>query len=82
MICDNLEIAVNHLIDAIQDANDEFERQKNRLISELDDFSDWCYLIEYVQQFLEICKINDNIHKLIENADDILREIKSLKEGK
>lgn len=82
MISDNLEIAVNHLIDAIQDANNEFECQKNRLINELDDFSDWCYLIEYVQQFLEICKINDNIHKLIENADDILREIKSLKEGK
>lgn len=82
MINDDLEIAIDHLINALQDANDEFERQKNRLISELDDFSDWSYLIEYVQQFLEICKINNDIHKLIENADDIVRKLKNMKEGK
>lgn len=82
MINDDLEIAINHLINALQDANDEFERQKNRLISELDDFSDWDYLIEYAQQFLEICKINNNIRKLIENADDMVRKLKNMKEGK
>lgn len=82
MINDDLEIAINHLINALQDANDEFKRQKNRLISELDDFSDWSYLIEYTQQFLEICKINNGIHKLIENADDIVRKLKNIKEGK
>ena len=82
MINDDLEIAINHLINALQDANYEFERQKNRLISELDDFSDWDYLIEYAQQFLEICKINNDIHKLIENADDIVRKLKNIKEGK
>ena len=82
MINDDLEIAINHLINALQDANDEFERQKNRLISELNDFSDWDYLIEYAQQFLEICKINNDIHKLIENADNILRKLKNIKEGK
>lgn len=82
MISDNIQIAINHLIKAIQDANDKYERQKDRLISELDDFSDWDYLIEYVQQFLEICKINDDIHKLIENADTILRKLENMKEGK
>ena len=82
MINDDLEIAINHLINALQDANYEFERQKNRLISELDDFSDWDYLIEYTQQFLEICKINNDIRKLIENADDIVRKLKNMKEGK
>ena len=79
MINDDLEIAINHLINALQDANDEFERQKNRLISELDDFSDWDYLIEYTQQFLEICKINNDIHELIENADDLVRKLKNMK---
>ena len=58
------------------------KKKKNRLISELDDFSDWSYLIEYAQQFLEICKINNDIHKLIENADDIVRKLKNMKEGK
>ena len=82
MINDDLEIAINHLINALQDANYEFERQKNRLMSELDDFSDWSYLIEYTQQFLEICKINNDIRKLIENADDIVRKLKNMKEGK
>lgn len=82
MINDNLEIAINHLIKAIQNANDEFEHQKDRLISELNDFSDWSYLIEYIQQFLEICKINDDIHKLIEDADTILRKLENMKEGK
>ena len=82
MINDNIQIAINHLISAIQDANDEFERQKDRLISELDDFSDWSYLIEYVQQFLDVCKINNDIHKLIEDADTILRKIENMKEGK
>ena len=82
MINDDLEIAINHLINALQDANDEFERQKNRLISELDDFSDWSYLTEYTQKFLEICEINNDIHKLIENADDIVRKLKNIKEGK
>ena len=82
MISDNIQIAINHLINALQDANDEFERQRDRLISELDDFSDWSYLIKYAQQFLEICKINDDIHKLIENADDIVRKLKNMKEGK
>lgn len=82
VINDDLEIAINHLINALQDANDEFERQRDRLISELNDFSDWNYLIEYAQQFLEICKINNDIRKLIENADDIVRKLKNIKEGK
>ena len=32
MVNDDLEIAINHLINALQDANNEFESQKNRLI--------------------------------------------------
>jgi len=82
MISDTIQIAINYLIKAIQGANDEFERQKDRLVSELDDFSDWSYLIEYVQQFLEICEINNDIHKLIENADTIVRKLENMKEGK
>lgn len=72
---DTIQIAINYLIKAIQFANDEFEHQKDRLINELDDFSDWNYLIEYIQQFLEICKINNDIHTLIENADAIIEKL-------
>ena len=79
---DNIEVAINYLTKALQDANYEFECQRDRLISESNDFSDWDYLIEYAQQFLEICKINNDIHKLIENADDIVRKLKNIKEGK
>lgn len=76
MINDDLEIAINHLINALQDANDEFERQKQITINELEDFSDWCFLIKDLEDLLEICNINDKIHKLIENADDIVRKLK------
>ena len=79
---DNVEVAINYLTKALQDANYEFECQRDRLISESNDFSDWDYLIEYAQQFLEICKINNDIHKLIENAVDIVRKLKNIKEGK
>lgn len=76
MISDNIEIAINHLIKSMQSANDEFERQKDRLINELNDFSDWSYLIDYVREFLGICEVNNDIHTLIEDADTILRNIK------
>lgn len=82
MISDNIQIAINYLVKAIQCANDEFEHKKDRLVSELDDFSDWSYLTEYTQKFLEICEINNDIHKLIENADTILRKLENMKEGK
>lgn len=72
---DNIEIAINHLIKAIQYANDEFEKQKQITISELEDFSDWSFLIKYLEDLLEIYKINDKIHKQIEELDELERFI-------
>ena len=72
---DNIEIAINHLIKAIQYASDEFERQKQITINELEDFSDWCFLIKDLEDLLEICNINDKIHKQIEELDVLKRFI-------
>ena len=72
---DNIEIAINHLIKAIQYANDEFERQKQITINKLEDFSDWCFLIKDLEDLLEICNINDKIHKQIEELDVLKRFI-------
>lgn len=82
MKSDNLEIAINHLIKAIQEANDTYEFKKVNVITELNDFSDWYYLIDELEQLTDICEVNAKIHKLIEDADEILRTIKKMKEGK
>ena len=76
---DNIEIAINHLIKAIQCANDEFEKQKQITINELEDFSDWCFLIKDLEDLLEICNINDKIHKQIEELDVLKRFIEGEK---
>lgn len=75
---DNIEIAINHLMRALQDANDDFEYHKTKVISELEDFSDWCFLIKDLEDLLEVCNINDKIHKQIESLDELLRYIKGV----
>lgn len=76
---DNVEIAINYLMKAIQIANDEYEIRKERVLNEFEDFSDWCYLIKELENMILVCKINDKIHKQIEELDELKRFIEGEK---
>ena len=76
---DNVEIAINYLMKAIQIANDEYEIRKERVLNEFEDFSDWCYLIKELESMILVCKINDKIHKQIEELDELKRFIEGEK---
>lgn len=82
MMKDNVEIAINYLMKAIQIANDEYEIRKERVLNEFEDFSDWCYLIKELENMILVCKINDKIHKQIEELDELKRFIEGDKYGK